>query len=341
VSPIASRAVQRRAANRQRAAAERKLEEIARSARPVVVGPWTGGVGTELVYWIPLLNWLTTKGGLNPEWVVAVSRGGADHWYGNVAEHYIDLCDHFSPSQVLSGERKKRGGGASWLDRSAFRLACDAAGVRSAEWLHPDVLWRLFAPRWDWGAPPANVLSRTVHRQLPGEPDDLVELPESYVALNVKFGPSFPDTAESRRTLDRVVSALARHDVEVVLLRPPVEVDASEPFVPTARESVHDLSEHMTLRTNLAVQTRVIRHARVFVSTYTGVACLGCYVGTPTVGLYTKAGFDLIHFDMIDRIGRRLSGGSTRLFRARHVGAIPVAREEVNTGSADYSVRNG
>ena len=45
----------------------------------VIVGPWTGEVGFELLYWIPFLNWLCEQG-LDSRRFIVVSRGGTAPW---------------------------------------------------------------------------------------------------------------------------------------------------------------------------------------------------------------------------------------------------------------------
>ena len=36
----------------------RRIEELLRHRRPVIVGPWTGEVGFELIYWVPFVRWV-------------------------------------------------------------------------------------------------------------------------------------------------------------------------------------------------------------------------------------------------------------------------------------------
>src|SRR5512139_232013 len=68
-----------------------RLERIARGRGPVIVGPWTGEVGFELLYWIPFLRWALDKYGVAPDRVVIVSRGGTEHWYDGLAGQYVDV----------------------------------------------------------------------------------------------------------------------------------------------------------------------------------------------------------------------------------------------------------
>ena len=43
-------------------AVRRELERLQKSSAPIVIGPWVGEVGFELLYWIPVLTWLVDKG---------------------------------------------------------------------------------------------------------------------------------------------------------------------------------------------------------------------------------------------------------------------------------------
>ena len=57
-----------------------RLSRIARSGRPGPVGPWTGEIGFELLYWIPFVRWAAEKFNLPPERLIIVSRGGTRGW---------------------------------------------------------------------------------------------------------------------------------------------------------------------------------------------------------------------------------------------------------------------
>jgi hypothetical protein len=226
----------------------RKLEQIAKSDRPVVAGPWVGGVGMELLYWIPLLNWLTTDGGIDPARVVAISRGGADAWYADVARGYVDLFDEYSPAEVrLWHEARLRHPdtesriGIHSHDREAFRRAREVAGTKKADWLHPVLMHRLFAPRWEWGASGNVITSRTEQRPLPSPDDGGLDLPETYLAVKAYFNESFPPTERNTETLERVISTLAEQ-TPVLLVRGGEEAGGHEPYVPPTGLPVRDMS---------------------------------------------------------------------------------------------------
>jgi len=68
----------------------RRIEPLLRHDRPIIVGPWTGEVGFELLYWVPFVRWVVARYGLDPSRLTVVSRGGAASWYGPLAARYVD-----------------------------------------------------------------------------------------------------------------------------------------------------------------------------------------------------------------------------------------------------------
>src|SRR3954451_21590644 len=96
------RSLERRQTNVRSSLAQRRIERLARRDGQIVAGPWSGRVAFELLYWLPLLNWLTSGAGVDAERVVAVSRGGVGTWYGDVAGTYHDAEDGEHPPADLT-----------------------------------------------------------------------------------------------------------------------------------------------------------------------------------------------------------------------------------------------
>jgi hypothetical protein len=60
----------------------RELEKAAAGASAILVGPWTGEVGFELLYWIPFVRWVCQEYAVDPSRLLVLSRGGVSSWYG-------------------------------------------------------------------------------------------------------------------------------------------------------------------------------------------------------------------------------------------------------------------
>lgn len=312
-------------------AALRELETLAAGDGPIVAGPWTGGLAQELLYWIPLLNWLTTEGGVDPARVTAVSRGGADTWYAEVSGAYVDLLDHFTLPEVREWHASRTKGdprqslrlGAHRLDREALRLA---ASGEPASWLQPSILRRLHGDRtgrrrnriWDEKA--------AVHRFLRAGGDAGLELPADYAALLVDTGQTIAATDESLAVLDRFVSSLTE-ETNVVLVRSTVAPDAHTgvPFVPASRERLHDPLPEVEPRRSLALLSEIVAGASFLVASYSELSFLGPYLSTPTLALYSRSVPDVAELDVMERAAHKLDR-ERRLFRARHLRALRAAR---------------
>jgi hypothetical protein len=75
----------------------KKLDAVAKGSGPIVVGPWTGEVGFEVLYWIPFLEWFRTKWRIDGQRFVIVSRGGVAPWYAIAGASYADVFSVVTP----------------------------------------------------------------------------------------------------------------------------------------------------------------------------------------------------------------------------------------------------
>jgi hypothetical protein len=173
------------------ALARRRIERLVRTEGPIVAGPWTGSATLELLYWLPLLNWLTAVAGVARDRVLAVSRGGVDGWYGDVAGTYQDVEEFGAP------------------------------GEGSAE-LTPALMEDLFAPYWRFGSP-TPLRRHALHRPLPGDVP-APPLPGPYVLLVGSFGASFPEEPAAHEFLARTARGLGER-ANLALLDPPAGAD--------------------------------------------------------------------------------------------------------------------
>lgn len=322
--------VRHRLRSGRRDAALRELEQLAAADGPIVAGPWTGGLAQELLYWIPLLNWLTTDGGVDPARITVVSRGGADSWYEEVSGAYVDLLDHFEPAEVLEWHTARTKGeprqslaiAADRRDRDALRIATNG---EPASLLHPSILRRLHGDRTGRRRGRGESETTALHRFLPSSTDATLELPPDYAALLVDTGDTIADTDESHAVLDRFVGDLTK-ETDVVLVRSTTAPDAptGAPFVPASRERLHDPLPDVDARRSLALLSQVVAGASFLVASYSELSFLGPYLSTPTLALYSRAVPDVAELDVVERAAHRLDRDRT-LFRARHLGALRAA----------------
>jgi hypothetical protein len=275
--------------------AKQALARISKGDRPIVAGPFLAEVGFEVLYWIPMLNWFAERYGVGPERLIAISRGGTRGWYANLSSRYADAFDYCTAKQLKSAnaERMTRWGTQKQLEPVPFdediaSRASDDLGLEDPVVLHPSLMYDLFMPFWRRHDSIGLVQKRTRFRLLPRTPavDDaeavIAQLPERYLAVRFYSTPPFPQNAETTDFVNRLVGRLAQV-TQVVILGADVDVDDHPDFALEAgsdRVRVINASEG---RSNLAVQTEVIRRASALFTAFGGFAHLGPFLGTPTV----------------------------------------------------------
>jgi hypothetical protein len=316
--------------------------ELARAAaggRPIIVGPWTSEVGYEALYWIPFLHWAMDRYGVNPERVVAVSRGGTDAWYRRIAHRYVDIFDFVDPGEFAEAALITREAGdqkqtrESALDQRVLAAVRGHLGAADAQVWHPGLMYQLFRAFW-YGDRALGFLLRhadfararaALMTALQDQPSP-VPLPGEYAAVKFYTGQAVPDTPANREALHRCVERLAAR-MPVVMLDTAWTVDDHHDFSFDAIRGVTTLRPSLDPRHNLGLQTRVIAGARTFVGTCGGLAWLAPLLGVETLAVYDDDRFLTPHLYAARYAYRYAAAArfSTLNVRALRTATMPVA----------------
>jgi hypothetical protein len=278
--------------------ASRALEAALASDKPLVVGPFLGEVGYELLYWRPYVLHLLRTHRVAPERVTIVSRGGAGTWYREVAGRIVDAFELVEPDEIrvrmderrrATGERKQTREDA--LDRELFlRASPQRSGMGGAEPIHPlHMFWRSrFA--WEGLADPATLLATGDYDELPRgelEPAVAALLPDRFVAVKAYYNDCLPDGPATRAGLAALIHELAA-DVPVVLLAAGAAVDDHADWT-DARRTLIEVAPALRPETNLAQQAAIVARAEALVATYGGFSYVGPFLDVPTVAVSEQA----------------------------------------------------
>jgi hypothetical protein len=318
--PAVRRAGVRLVAAHRASRVERQLDRLADDTRPILLGPWLGEVGFELLYWIPFLQWFAERYNVPRDRLVAVSRGGAAAWYAPFAAHSYDALSFMSQEEFRRknadrtgrvGEQKQTT--STPLEEEIISDVIRRAG-RDLVVLHPSTMYRLFAPYW-WGHEPIDWIHRYA-RFTPMYPASLdVPLPANYMAVKFYFNDCFRSTPENRAFVERTIQMLAE-DGPVISLSTGVVVDDHTPCEPDIA-AMHEIRHLLAPESNLAVQSAIVAGARAFFGTYGGFAYLAPLCGVPAVSYYSEPGsFSIRHLDLMRDILRS----------ARVAGSLEVVR---------------
>jgi hypothetical protein len=307
----------------------RRMEAIVCHKRPVIVGPWTGEVGFELIYWIPFVRWVLRTYQIAADRLWVVSRGGTRAWYGDAGARYVDAFEFYSPDEFRAATaeaKKQRRVGA--FDAELVDRVTAAHQLGRPELLHPGLMYRLFMPFWKDLATIARVDKYAAYDRLAAADDPVLNgLPSDYVAARFYFSECFPDTAANRAFVSSTIEGISRQ-TPVVLLNTPFAVDDHrDAESPGGR--VHTVGAHMAAPRNLAVQTAVIARARAFVGTYGGYSYLAPFCGVPSLAFYSEPTFKVHHLQVAQHVFARL-GGATVV--PLNVAAAPVLRMALSGG---------
>jgi len=318
----------------RREAVLRRLSHIAARRGAVIVGPWTGEVGFELLYWVPFVRWALRRFRIAPERVTIVSRGGTASWYGVEGAGYLDVFDLVSPDEFrasTTGETKKqRTAGA--FDRRLLRLAARARRAANSagdaghdiSLLHPALMYTLFMPYWKQQESVARVTDAAEFARVtpPDVPALRARLPRDYVAARFYFSDCFPDTDTNRAVVGALMQSLSA-EVPVVLLGPGIRVDDHQDVTTAVAGRLIAIEDLMRPADNLAVQTAAIAGARAFIGTYGGFSYLAPLCGVPTVAVYSVSNYFAHHLEMarvmFDQVG-------AAPFTSVDVAALPMLR---------------
>ena len=293
---------------------ERVLDRLARLAKgsgPVLVGPWAGEVGFELVYWIPFVRWALGHAGIDPARVTVLSRGGTASWYAGLGQNYAEVLDHTTPDEFRERtaiSRKQRG--LTAFDRDLLRRVARARGTAYGL-IHPAMMYTLFYPYWRRDAPFSRVATYARFRRHEPPPLGALEgqLPAEYTAVRFYFSDCFPDTPENRRFAASTVQRLAEQG-EVVVLKAGGGLDDHSDMAASARQRVHVVDAGQSLRDNLAVQSAVIARARAFAGTYGGFSYLAPLYGVDSLAFYSHKTFQVTHLHAAQHMMGEVGGGA-------------------------------
>jgi hypothetical protein len=298
--------------------ADRSARRLARK-RPgrLVVGPWLSEIGFEVLYWIPLLRWLAGRYDLEPERLVAVTRGGAGAWYRGLCASSLEIFDLYTPGEVkewherrVRDTRSQKQMGVSTLDREILRRVEEWLGERVTV-LHPSLMYNLLRPFWVNRRPISHVDRHSLYAPLPDPRLEssthrvLANLPEDYVAVKAYFSSCFPETEENRRWLRDLLAQLSERTT-VVLLSTGLDIDDHADYRHSSGSRVISLVNRLDPAENLVVQSQAIRGASAVFATYGGFSYLGPFLGVTSYSFYSHANFNPSHLSVMALAARAL-----------------------------------
>lgn len=262
-----------------------RLADLGAAGQPIMVGPWTGDMGLELLYWVPFVRWFAVHHRLSSAQLHVVSRGGAP-WYGDITDGFTDILSLYSPAEYRARTVMSRQRSFCGFERDIVRRVHQRG--QSSLLLHPGLMLRLFTPFWNGDASIEQIVRYTMPRRQPPPAVAIPPLPESFLAMQFAFSRTFEDTPANRAWLDARITSLARwHDV--VWLGAGLEGgDAgADPYVPPALPRLHRIDRLLPPEHLVAVQAAIVARASTFIGSYGGLSFVAPFYGVRSVAFYS------------------------------------------------------
>jgi len=277
--------------------ARRTLRAAAAGSGPIILGPWLSEVGYEALYWVPFVRWFTRHYDVDPDRVIALSRGGVSAWYGGIASRYVEQFDLFTPQEFAVRNAARRGAAdqkqlaQSGFDEEILSRARARLGLGDAHVCHPSIMFTLLRQFWLGNDSLQYVLDYTEHARI-GRigPVELPPLPDRFVAVKFYTGRALMDTPAHREMLRALIERIGRK-YPIVTLNTNLSLDEHADYVFQNIPGLISLDRWMTPQNNLGVQTEVIRRATRFIGTCGSLAWLAPMLGTDTLAVYADDHF--------------------------------------------------
>lgn len=276
-----------------------KAQKLARSDKPILIGPWRSELGFEVLYWLPFLHAFRSRYQIDPGRLIAIGRGGSASWYQTAGT--ADLYE-FLPLEAVrvmsvkasqqTGSQKQQGD-EGW-ERHVCGLAAASLGIEQYQRLSPRWMYQVLAPWWE-GTATESYLNRytlqpvTLHA--PAIDASLqAKLPKEYIAMRWYARPTWPYREDvvlwTRRLVEKVAKSMP------VVLIDSFHADDHADINLGEIANVIRLSElaEQTPTNNLQIQSSVIAKAKAYVGTYGGMAQGAMRWGVPTVAMYHEFG---------------------------------------------------
>jgi hypothetical protein len=270
------------------------LGRLARSKRPILVGPWRSEVGFEALYWLPFLRWWVKTHQIDPARLVTVTRGGAAILYGteSIDLYRLRSLDAVRLENQYDWQRtnlQKQTEVTAW-DRDVMKEAAAQVLGRGERYhvLHPSWMYWALAPFWDEQRGMRYLASMTDYEPIRGLKPLPKELPAHYVAMKWYQRPTFPGHEDAVKRLVASVASVIGAQSKIVLLTGADRADdhsdlvIQHPSVVTVPAAAPE--------ENLAQQIQILAKAQAFVGTYGGMAQLALRLGVPSVSFYKEFG---------------------------------------------------
>ena len=276
----------------------------------LVLAPWLGEIGYEVLYWIPFLNQMAEKGAIDKSRLTVISRGGVREWYKDIADNYIEIYDYLTPEELnkFKSEKYKKTGTQKLInqdnsteDEILSRIYSE--GILPKNIYYPTEFFSSMAPlfsRLGKAAPFRMASDMLIHKQINSANTNFEHLTPhgKYICVNFYTRPSFLPSSEEYASLIASIDKLARRlEATVIQIDSGNGLDAEHGHFSSLPNWITSQKIYCANPSdNLEWQSTLINNSILYIGTYGGPSYIPLMYNVPAVALYTsRKGLNPLH----------------------------------------------
>ena len=266
------------------------------SKRDIVIGPWMGEVGPELLYWIPFLQNISNHGVFKNRKIFAISRGGVENWYYNITREYLEIFDYIDTGSYNEIRKERTGEKQKFItkgERNLVQKICEKNNIAKYKIIHPSLMWKKILPYLQSKKSTGNILETLSFVKFPEIVDsnsskivDSLKLPPEFIFIRFYSSYLLGKSKQTKYNIDNIIKILSRkfpivsYDLgKVIDNHGSINID---------NDRLINISNSIRLKNNLGVQTEIIRRSKGFWGTYGGLSILPGFIGKNSFSFYAN-----------------------------------------------------
>jgi hypothetical protein len=296
----------------KRKAHELRMAKI-KGSEKIIVGPWLGEVGFEVLYWIPFLHFLVQENGFDPSKFVVISRGGVKNWYSAIGRiDYFDIFDAVSPNdfkKINDRRLSMTGSLKQWvMDQDEISILEKTLGrpVGSDLILHPREMYSRFNPYWKNVQSSEMIVNQSTYKKFTPASKEIIErlglVRRNYVSAKFYFSNALTDCGENIQGIIKLLIGMAKHR-KVVLLQSGTKVDDHSDVMGELFRHPNIMVPDLEMKPadNLEMQSQIVGNSSMFIGTYGGFSYLAPFYGVKSIACFSERTFQPAHNDVMLR----------------------------------------
>jgi hypothetical protein len=302
------------------------------SHEDLILAPWLGEIGYEILYWIPFLHRMVESGAIHKSQLTVVSRGGVSEWYKGISENYVEIYDYFTPEELnnLKSERYEKAGTQKLIgqdnsveDKILARITRQSSLSKNI--YYPSEFFNAMHPlfsRLGKAAPFRMASDMLVHKQIGSSESNLKPLVPSgkYICVNLYLRPSFsPSPAEYAILLASIDTLARKLGATVIELN---SGDGLDPEHGNFSRNTNWVNSQTIYKSNpsnnLEWQSALISGSMLYIGTYGGPSYISLMYNVPTIALYSsREGLNPVHEHVVNHHKFSIESASWHCFSVK------------------------